>query len=309
MSHPTCRYELKTKLAGVIYFHRISDVRMTGTLRRNFNMFQELCGENAFKNVVIVTTMWDAVKPEIGATREVELKTKGIFFRPVIEKGGQMARHDNTVSSARDILHRILRNNPVPLRVQEELVDEKKNIDETGAGKELDRELNEQIRKHKEEVRKLEEEAKQAIKEKDEEMKKELEAEAKRRQDEAERLENDIKRMDSDFRDQKEKQEARLEKLQEEARQEAARIAAQHQEQIDKLNEAIRTNNTASEAEKARIRQEIERLTGEVRVLGDPEWNPLLDFATHAVLLVVNPPAFAASVVGRVAGGFLQALF
>ena len=32
-------------LAGIIYFHRISDLRMSGTLTRNFRMFRGLCGD------------------------------------------------------------------------------------------------------------------------------------------------------------------------------------------------------------------------------------------------------------------------
>ena len=227
-------------------------------------MFRELCGESALKNVVIVTNMWGAVDPQVGAAREVELMTKGIFFKPVLEKGGQMARHENTVSSAQDILRRILQNHPIPLRIQEELVDEKKDINDTNAGKELDRELNEQIRKHKEEMRKLEEEMRQAIKDKDEEMKQELEAEAKRRQEQTERLENDINRMASDFQSQKERLETRLEEVQEEAKQEAARVAARHEEQIKNLDDVIRTNAAVSEKEKAQLSQQIEQLTRQV---------------------------------------------
>ena len=64
--------------------------------------------------------------PEIDAEREVELMTKGISFKSVLDRGGQMARHDSTASSVQDILHRILRNHPVPLQIQEELVDERK---------------------------------------------------------------------------------------------------------------------------------------------------------------------------------------
>ena len=258
--HSVCRYEVGEKLAGVLYFHRISDIRMSGTPRRNFNMFRELCGENALKNVIIVTNMWGGVDPEIGAEREAELMTKAIFFKSVLDKGGQTARHDNTVSSAQDILRRIVRNHPIPLRIQEELVDERKGISDTGAGKELDRELNEQIRKHEEEMRELEEDVKQAIENKDDEMREALEAETKRRREETERLENDVRRMTSDFKNQKEVLEARLSEVQE-ARLEAARTAALLQEQISALTEAIKATAATSAEEKAQMNQEIERLS------------------------------------------------
>ena len=259
------------KLAGVLYFHRISDVRMSGTPRRNFKMFRELCGENALENVIIVTNMWGGVDPQIGAEREAELMTKGIFFKSVLDRGGQTARHDNTASSAQDILRRILQNHPVPLRIQEELVDERKGINDTGAGKELHRELNEQIRKHEEEMRELEEDVKQAIENKDDETREALEAETQRRRKETERLENDVRRMTSDFKNQKEVLEARLSEVQE-ARLEAARAATQLQAQISQLTEAIRANAAASAEDKARMNQEIERLS---RQLNNIQPNPI----------------------------------
>ena len=38
-------------------------------------MFQNLCGIEAFKNVVLVTTMWDEVNEEEGRLREDDLTT------------------------------------------------------------------------------------------------------------------------------------------------------------------------------------------------------------------------------------------
>ena len=199
-------------------------------------MFRELCGDNALKNVVIVTNMWGRVDPQLGEAHEAELRAKDTLFKPILDKGGQMARHDNTASSARDILRRILCNHPLPLHIQEELVDEGKGLHETNAGKELNQELNEQIRKHKEEMRKLEEEMRQAIENKDEEMRRELQAEAKEIRDQAKRLEDDIRNLTSDF-------QYHLEGFQEEARQEITRITAEHQEDIDELNGVIQANS------------------------------------------------------------------
>jgi hypothetical protein len=100
-----------------------------------------------------------------------------MFFKPVLDKGAQMARHENTVPSAERIIRLILKNNPLPLQIQMELVKEGKDISETSAGEELTRELNAQIKKYKEEVRTLREEMKQAIKDKEGEIRGELEIE------------------------------------------------------------------------------------------------------------------------------------
>jgi hypothetical protein len=54
--------------------HRISDIRMGGTNRRNFKMFRELCGESTLRNVLIVTNMWSQVAPDLGEMREKELE-------------------------------------------------------------------------------------------------------------------------------------------------------------------------------------------------------------------------------------------
>ena len=44
------RYEEGSKLARVIYVHRISDRRFSGIASRNFKIFRELCGEMSLKN-------------------------------------------------------------------------------------------------------------------------------------------------------------------------------------------------------------------------------------------------------------------
>ncbi|KAF9259473.1 hypothetical protein L218DRAFT_947600 [Marasmius fiardii PR-910] len=69
-------YEEGHKLTGVIYLHRISDLRMGGIARRNFNMFKELCGESSLKNVAIVTNMWGQMKRHQKEMRELQEQTE-----------------------------------------------------------------------------------------------------------------------------------------------------------------------------------------------------------------------------------------
>jgi hypothetical protein len=94
--------------------------------RKNWDMFQKLCGERALQNVVIVTNM-------LGDDP---------LFKSALDKGSIIARHDETLPSAQKIIHRFLHNHPLPLRIQEELVDEGKDLSHTGAGEQLNRELN-----------------------------------------------------------------------------------------------------------------------------------------------------------------------
>jgi len=135
--------------------HRISDFRMGGISTRNFKMFRQLCGDSTLKNVVIVTNMWGEVSEDVGAARERELANEDLFFKPVIGKGAIMLRHENDGDSAHNVLRHILENNPLSLQIQRELVDEKKDISQTAAGAELNRELMLQIQRHKEEMKEL----------------------------------------------------------------------------------------------------------------------------------------------------------
>ena len=216
---PTSRYKQGIKLAGVLYFHRISDVRMGGAPLKNFKMFRKLCGERALQNVVIVTNMWEEVKGQVGERREAELKGKDIFFKSVLENGARMARHKNTTSSAQDILRLILDNRPLPLCIQVELVDEHRCITETSAGEELNQELNTRIRKHREDIRALEEEMQQAMRDKDEEIRRRLEEETQKMRYEARMIEVEAERMASDYQRRKQELKALETQL---AEQEAA---------------------------------------------------------------------------------------
>ena len=224
-------------------------------------MFRKLCGDTTLQNVVIVTNMWGEVDPQVGKAREAELMREDIFFKPVLDKGAQIAPHENNVTSAQNIIRLVLDNHPLPLRIQQELVDEHKDISETGAGEELNREISAQIKKHQQEMRVLKEEMQQAMRDKDEETRRELEIETRKMQREIARFENDAKRLASDYENEKDRLEARLTQMEADARGEADRIAAEYQRQIDELNYSLQTNSATSEREKAQMLQQIDELS------------------------------------------------
>ena len=51
------RYKQSSNLATIIYMHRISDNRMSGSVLKNLKLFASLCGMEAMPNVIIATTM------------------------------------------------------------------------------------------------------------------------------------------------------------------------------------------------------------------------------------------------------------
>ena len=52
------QYTLGIRLKGIIYLHRITDVKMAGSALANFNLFRDLCGDQALSNTILLTTMW-----------------------------------------------------------------------------------------------------------------------------------------------------------------------------------------------------------------------------------------------------------
>ena len=162
-------------------------------------MFRELCGDSALANVILVTNMWSEVSSEIGESRENELSSR--FFKPVVDKGAQMVRHHNTAQSAHDVIRLIMKNRPVVLRIQRELVVEHKDIGNTSAGQAVNKELNEQMKRHQAEMKAVQEEMEQALKEKDEETRRELEEERRRLQGRMENIKRDKEGLAAGHRD------------------------------------------------------------------------------------------------------------
>lgn len=152
---------------GVVYLHRISDNRMGGTATRSFRFFRKICGDDVMSNVVIVTNMWSKVGSREGATREQQLMTDDRFFKPAIDRGARIFRHDHTSSSALDILRPILDNHPQPFAIQRELVNEFRHLCDTEAGREVNHSLRTFTRKCTEDMISLKAELEVAMRQRD----------------------------------------------------------------------------------------------------------------------------------------------
>ena len=83
---------------------------------------------------------------------------KSQFFKPILDQGAQLLRNDNTQQSALRIIAHFIENQPMPLRIQQEIVDEHKYLDKTGAGLELLKELDKQKELYRDEINALKEE-------------------------------------------------------------------------------------------------------------------------------------------------------
>ena len=148
-------------LGGVIYLQSIADKRMMGTSRRNLDMFHQLCGDKALARVVLGTTNWGEVEEAVGARREEQLAET--FWKPMTSMGSKLLRFDKTERSARAFVDAILNQLKFGgseeilgdnfLRIQNELVELKRRIPETAAGKELRYTLKQLLQMQKEGVK------------------------------------------------------------------------------------------------------------------------------------------------------------
>ncbi|KAF9766006.1 hypothetical protein IL306_001627 [Fusarium sp. DS 682] len=157
-------YMKKDLLHGIIYLHRIIDVRMQGSAKTNLITFKQLCGNDALKRVVLATTMWDQVTSISEAEdRELELKQKPEFWGWMLSKGSSCYRYQNTSESAKEIVNSLCgHDQPVTTALQTQLVDERRTLDQTSAGQEVQGDLIREREKFEEKLRKLEKDMREA---------------------------------------------------------------------------------------------------------------------------------------------------
>ena len=148
-------------LTGILYIHRITDVRMSGTPHRNLRMFGELCGDKSARNVVLLTTMWDKAR----SIKEVENREAGLkerYWNVMIHHGATVERFYVNGSGPHSpwlIIDRMIHRHQLgqALLLQEEMVDVGKRLNETNAGKALFRDLEGLLNKQNKTIKSLEE--------------------------------------------------------------------------------------------------------------------------------------------------------
>ena len=80
--------------------------------------------------------MWDKVTPEEQERREQRLKQSNVFFKSLMDRGATMARHDGTRDSALSIIQGFReKNDTIVAKIVDELVEEKKSLLDTEAGR------------------------------------------------------------------------------------------------------------------------------------------------------------------------------
>jgi len=137
----------KSNLATILYMHRISDNRMSGSAMKNLRLFSSICGQEAMKNVVIVTTMWSKVSEVEGTERERDLKRD--VWNDMLSSGCSIEHFKDTHRSAWDIVGSIEKKEQTEVQLPREIVDTRLRLNETQVGTTLNKELEKLIQDQK----------------------------------------------------------------------------------------------------------------------------------------------------------------
>lgn len=200
------------KLSGLIYLHRITDNRMSGSATRNLNMMLKLVGEENLKNVILVTSRWEMIDLKEAEEREqLDLLGPGGFWHDMIALGAMSARYNGTVKAAYTIIEHLIQQSPTYLRIQDEL---RRGIDlnETAAGQEIISELEKAALKQKQELKEIEEEM-MKVTENAQKSALLLEAQERRYDELVEKMKKDDEARQKLLEGDKEKLEQRIEEL------------------------------------------------------------------------------------------------
>ncbi|KAL8330289.1 hypothetical protein RB593_001345 [Gaeumannomyces tritici] len=172
-------FRSKILLHGIIYLHRISDVRMQGSAKKNLLMFKKLCGDDALRKVILATTMWDIVPRPAAEARENELVETPEFWGYMVSKGSRLYQHDNTLARAREIVESLITGGDltrptIVLDLQDQMVTQERPLQETAAGIELEAEIARERKRWEKELREAREMMNEAIRLRDSESAKAL---------------------------------------------------------------------------------------------------------------------------------------
>ncbi|KAG8710620.1 hypothetical protein FRC09_021011 [Ceratobasidium sp. 395] len=150
-------YGVGQRLTGIIYLHRISDNRMGGSSARTFNLFRRMCGTETLKNVVIATNMWSRPPTEAQQRREGQLRDE--FFKPALDERARLVRRATPGrDSAIDIIRLVLGQQARPTKIQQELVEERRALIDTEAGKTLEMQLRDRVERQQREINEVRQE-------------------------------------------------------------------------------------------------------------------------------------------------------
>jgi hypothetical protein len=150
-------YLEKYRLDGLIMLHPITMNRVGGTEKRRTRLLQKILGENAYKRIIIATTMWEDMKSEHAMKSRLEgRKAEGGVWGELVGKGTQIVQHQNTQTSAHNIIREIIKTSDKLGKVEPLLQTEltiNPRVVKTSAGKEVKGELLKNIKQTRQDIK------------------------------------------------------------------------------------------------------------------------------------------------------------
>ena len=266
------------RISGIIYLHRISDNRLSGSGLKNLRMFKKLSGTSVWPNTVIGTTMWQADQHRLGEWREKELIDNNDYFGDMLARGAKafrIAEHGTGADEERHsalcivsyLIQRISCSPELELDIQRELVLEEESLDATSAGKEalghlyglrcqLDRQLQDACQ-----------EMQDAMSHRDTERLQQLQAFEKDCERQIEEAESQQERLKTSLMDineaEMEKVKLRLENIEVEQRA----VLTRKQLELDAMEESLRVMREQAALDAARKQQELENTKESLKLM------------------------------------------
>ncbi|KIX10129.1 uncharacterized protein Z518_01210 [Rhinocladiella mackenziei CBS 650.93] len=167
-------YERGGSISGMIYLHRITDPRMSGSALKTLEIFKLLTGASAMPIVRLVSTRWnevDLMGPDLEKAERLEdqLHMSEKYWAPLIRDGAVPRRHTGDRRSALAIVSTLLeRKQPPPkLAIVREVLDEGLSLLDTAVGRFISRDNEELRRQYEAEIKKLQQDRKQALEDHD----------------------------------------------------------------------------------------------------------------------------------------------
>ncbi|EMD41305.1 hypothetical protein CERSUDRAFT_146178 [Gelatoporia subvermispora B] len=153
-------YRAGRRLAGAIYTHHIRERGIGSYVSGNIGMFRAICGRDFSENVIIATTFWNTVDINNGAHNHEQCYR--YHYTELVDEGASILRHDDGLDSAQDIVRRLLRTQPMALRLQTELVDAGMSLADTSIGRLMMRVIEGDIEDWRKEISGLEQKMRDA---------------------------------------------------------------------------------------------------------------------------------------------------
>lgn len=141
------RYREKRFLNGLIYLHRITDIRFDSGASTTLGIFRKIYGNSGYEKLALVTTMWNDVEDVNKPTYEAkEEELKNNIWGTFLHRRDQalVARYNCTTSelgqktaqqTVADLLHHTIKDSTIKLQLQKELVEDRVALPRTAAGR------------------------------------------------------------------------------------------------------------------------------------------------------------------------------